>query len=164
MDDTGVRTPDPEEHDDADDGGIGFPLPDATIDATGTFTPAYYQALAGKKVAALRGVVAYNLVDALKQYAAVKQEQDEAPAPSAEAEAAEEKEEPPVKLYGMALLKEMTRDELVEEMLSHQRDVFAELDRQELIQAVMSMRIGVYKRRLLTEAGLEGGWSLPFGD
>lgn len=163
MADTGIRTPDPgDENQDHDDGGIGLPVAQEAESLTPE-SPEYYEQRIREKLAELNNyslnltgrevtfVGSAQLLNAVQRLNDQRKESEET-----------QKVPTPTKLYGMALIKDMSDDELVEELLAHQRDMFSKMDRQDLIQSVMGMRVSVYKHRLISESGLD--WSVTLGE
>lgn len=65
-----------------------------------------------------------------------------------------------IHMTGFKLIKEMTRDELIEEiMLANRRNLESATD-VELITYVANNRMAAYRKKILDEAGLTEG---PFG-
>lgn len=71
-------------------------------------------------------------------------------------------------LTGFGMIKDMTPDELIEEILSHQRKILEEMDNVNQLRAnVVELRVNDYKKRLAAEAGLVPtfmGLALPNND
>lgn len=60
-------------------------------------------------------------------------------------------------MAGFNVLKDMSDDELVEEIISHQRKELSKQKRQQLMEIVIQMRLCNYKERLKTESGIQWG-------
>lgn len=138
MDTTGVRTPDPDDH---DDGGVGFPVDAEEVpDAQKPYIHLMLQEL--RKAA---GALQHKLV----VHAENTNEANDSTV-----------DEQPTKLYGMDVIKEMSTADLVEECVQHQREMFEQLPHRDLIRAVIRMRMATYQHRLIHEAGLDSSWSM----
>jgi hypothetical protein len=57
-------------------------------------------------------------------------------------------------MIGFALIKEMSKDDMIEEMLSHQRTAWKAMNRHDLIHMLIQGRLIRYKERLTSESDL----------
>lgn len=142
TDNTGVRTPDPDdenENTDQDDGDIGLRIGEGVK----FVTPQQYMEMVQRHQRAV--------IETFGQFA-----QSIKPQPPSKPVEEPPAEDIPVKLYGMGVIKDMSDEDIVEELLYHQGNIFRRLDRHQLVHAVISMRLSAYKTRLADESGLDG--------
>lgn len=65
-----------------------------------------------------------------------------------------------IDITGFNLLKDMSDEELIEEILTHQRHELKEhYKRKGLIEAVINFRLHSFKHRLMDESGVD--WGMP---
>jgi hypothetical protein len=62
-----------------------------------------------------------------------------------------------IKIFGMKPIKEMTRDELIDEIIETNRVDMVKMELFQLRANVAQLRLSDYKNRLLKEAGLVEG-------
>lgn len=58
---------------------------------------------------------------------------------------------------GFKLIKEMTPDELLDEICQGQREQLSQMKIEQLRSVLIDYRIGIYRKRLIIEAGFEEG-------
>ncbi len=63
----------------------------------------------------------------------------------------------PEELVGFDFLKNMTKEQLIDEIVFHQRRLMAQSSMENLRANVIDYRVKAYKDRLCDEAGLIGG-------
>jgi hypothetical protein len=57
--------------------------------------------------------------------------------------------------YGFQLISDMSRDQMIDEIIDNQRAIFATVDDDTLKRHLVEFRVTAVKKRLIAEAGLE---------